>query len=73
MTISLIHAPASPILPPANPPTTPKPVQPKPKGSAELEVNFWAGRLAEQHHMLFDLDADSQYPVPPIMRNGVSA
>lgn len=73
MTISLVHAPAAPVLPPANPPGTPRPQQPKPKGSAELDARMLAGLLAEQNHQLFDLDTDSLYPVPPTMRRAASS
>lgn len=32
-----------------------------------------AARLAEMRHQLFDLDADSAFPVPPVMRPEVAS
>jgi len=49
-------------------PTAPRGIATLDVPVADLEARLRDGRLAEQRHQVMDLDADSQWPVPPSLR-----
>ncbi|WP_329131427.1 hypothetical protein OG552_10180 [Streptomyces sp. NBC_01476] len=49
---------------------SPRPVAASLAGAAEPDARLKVGRLLEQWHQVMDLDADSVWPVPDVLRAG---